>query len=157
MIVEYLLPAQCKPLYFAVIRVIFSADANANQMSEFESLRTGTALLTHPALVGTASALFGAIAFSCPSVPEGKVNRISIQHTIYAVNRTTNFAAPNVCDYFASGRGQDDADGEVPALRRRGAAGRLRNGAEKSACNDVRLDGTGTTARHLSQLDGASI
>jgi len=80
MIVEYPLLAQCKPLYFAVIRVIFSADANANQMSEFESLRTGTALLTHPALVGTASALFGAIAFSCPSVLEEKVNRISIQH-----------------------------------------------------------------------------
>jgi len=51
MIVEYSLLAQCKPLYFAVIRAIFSADANANQISEFESFRTArTALLSHSAL-----------------------------------------------------------------------------------------------------------
>jgi hypothetical protein len=61
MMVEYSLVAQCKPLYFAVIHVTFSADANANRSSQrkFESFRiAGMALLNHPALVGTASALF---------------------------------------------------------------------------------------------------
>jgi len=157
MIVEYSLLAQCKPLYFAVIRAIFSADANANQISEFESLRTGTALLGHPTLVGTASALFEGNRFFLSFSSEGKVNRISIQHTIYAVNRTTNFAATDVCDYLAPGRGQDDADREVSFIRGRGAARRLGHGPQKSARDDFGLDGTGAATRHFSQLDGASI
>jgi hypothetical protein len=65
MIVEISLVAQCKPLYFTVFRAIFSADANANWISErkFELFRTAcTALLSYAAL-GFSEPISGEIAF----------------------------------------------------------------------------------------------
>src|SRR5436190_21842856 len=105
MIVEFAVIAQCKLLYFTVLHVILFPDANATQRSEceFELFRTArTALLTHPALVGTTPAFFEGKSI-CPVLQafEGRINQISIQHTIYAVNRRTNFAPADVCDYFA--------------------------------------------------------
>lgn len=160
MIVEFTVIAQCKLLYLGVLRAILTADANAKQRSEceFESCRTArTALLSHPALVGTAPALFGQSLYSVLQAFEGRVNQISSQHTIYAVNGRTNFAPADVCDNFAPGRGQNDAYREVPVVRWRGAACGLGHGAQKSARDDIGLDGAGTTARHLGEFDGASI
>ena len=68
-----------------------------------------------------------------------------------------NPEAAHVRHHFASGRGQDHADGEAAALRRRGAARRLRDRAQKPARHHVRLDGTGKEARHFHQLDRAAI
>ena len=72
-------------------------------------------------------------------------------------HRPRNPTPPHVRHHLASGRGQDDADGEAAALRRRGAARRLRDRAQKPARHDERLDGAGEEARHLDQLDGAAI
>src|SRR6266481_6404984 len=115
------------------------------------------ALLSHPALAGTCP--FGGNRFVLSfTIFEGEVfNWITIQHTIYAVNRTTNFATSDVCDYFAPGRGQNDADREVSSVRRGGAARRLGHGAEKSARYHLRLDGTRAPEGHFCQLDGPSI
>ena len=62
--------------------------------------------------------------------------------------RRHHLAATHLRHHFASGRGQDHADGEAPALRRRHPAGRRGQGARRAAARALRLDEGGARARH---------
>ena len=64
---------------------------------------------------------------------------------------------PHVRDHFASGRGQDHADREAAAVRRRDPAGRHGEGAQERAPRDVGLDGSRKAARHFGHELGDAV
>ncbi len=66
------------------------------------------------------------------------------------VSRQHTFA-----DHLPSGCREDDADGEVSALRRSSAIGGERDGTEEPAIDGERLDGAGAAARDFGLVDGA--
>ena len=66
-------------------------------------------------------------------------------------------ASAHVRDHQPPRRRQDDADREVPALRRRRATRRCGQGPRGTPCGDVGLDGAREAARHLDQLDRPAV
>jgi len=64
---------------------------------------------------------------------------------------------PFLRDHLASGRREDHADREAPALCRGRRARRRRASAKDPAPRDIRLDGARAGARHLDHDDGAPV
>ena len=65
--------------------------------------------------------------------------------------------APHLRHHFPPRRGQDHADGEDAALRRRHRAGRRRPRPQGAARRRLGLDGRRARARHLDHLGGARV